>query len=384
MKPRRPVHVAPPATPSPTESLVQPPGPAVAFALCSLSEGANAVRNSRNQPIQEDPARSRRTPSHQTLGIRGDKQNRSYEFTLSTKCSAATWAKSAKELFRITRDLLSAIALAGGLGVIHPALRKVLRHREHAFLEVPLMELLPQNDDRRRPGKKTTRALALYFEACYDCGNGSSRWLKWNIFSRPDEERLDCVARDITEAKSAADLAHRMGQMFSLSGDLFCVLDSRGHFELANPAFQKLLGFAPHRLLRTAFADLVYHRDRRTAAASLGALAKEKAVFFVARCGLGHKRVAWKAVAATPEDSVYCVGRDVTDLRVIKKAAASAEQSLIDIAQLSNDINNPLEAIVNLLFLLKSRQLPQRDQRRYIDLAQAQVFRIAKTLQRMR
>jgi PAS domain S-box-containing protein len=383
MKPRRHVHVAPLAIPAPTEPLVRSSGLAAAFALCSLSEGANAVRNSRNQPIQEDPARSRRTPSHQALGPRGDKQDRSYEFTLSTKCSAATSA-SAKQLFRFTRDLLSVIAFAGGLGVIHPALGNVLRHREHAFLEVPMMELLPHNDDRRRPGRKTARPVALYFEACYDCENGSSRWLRWNIFSRPDEERLDCVARDITEAKSAADLAHRMGQMFSLSGDLFCVLDSRGHFELANPAFQKLLGFAPQRLVRTAFADLVHHRDRRTAAASLGALAKEKAVFFVARCGLGHKRVAWKAVAAPPEDSVYCVGRDVTDLRIIKKATAGAERSLIDIAQLSNDINNPLEAIVNLLFLLKSRQLPQRDQWRYIDLAQAQVFRIARILERMR
>jgi PAS domain S-box-containing protein len=393
MKPRPYVHVAPFSTPAFTEALGQSPGRAIAFSLfvdAAQSKPSKQWRERtsklRDRQMEEHTTKSHSTTSSPSLPGRRNNQDRSFEFTLSPQWSSWSAARSAKELFLITRDLLAAIAFEGGLKVIHPAFQKVLGHREHPFLEVPMMEFLPQNDGRPRSGKKTTRALALYFEACYECGNGSSRWLGWNIFSKPDENRLYCIARDITEAKSAADLANKMHRMFHVSGDLFCVLDSRGHFQLANPAFQKLLGFPPQHLVRTAFADLVHHRDRRKATAILGTAAREETVFFVARCGChptGHKRVAWRAVAVPAEELIYCVGRDVTGLKVVEKPSAAAEQALVNIAQLSNDINNPLEAMVNLLFLLKSGRLPQREHGRYIDMAEKQVFRIARVLQRM-
>src|SRR5260370_33177318 len=378
MKSRRHVHVAPFSTPALTEPLNQSPGRTIAFALFGdavqrkpSKQWRERNSNVRHRQMEEPTTRSRSTISNASFPERRNNQDRGFEFTLSPKRFSWSAARSAKELFRITRDLLAAIAFEGGLKVIHPALRKVLGRREHPFLKVPMMEFLPQNDGRGRSGKKATRALALYFEACYECGDGSARSLGWNIFSKPDEDRLYCIARDITEAKSAADLSHKMHRMFNVSGDLFCVLDSRGRFQLANPAFQKLLGFPPQHLLRTAFADLVHHRDRRKASASLGAAAREESVFFVIRCGChptGHKRIAWRAVAVPPEDSIYCVGRDGTGLKAVEEPSAAAEQALVNIAQLSNDINNPREAMENLLFLLKNGRLPQSHHPRYLAM----------------
>lgn len=398
MKPPRHIRVAQFSTPALKEPSSQPPGRTIAFgyfagALQTKPSRQSVERTSRNRDrqIEVHSTRSDRTPSSLSRPGRRSNQDRSFEFALAPTQSSLSAGRSAKELFLITRELLAAIALDGKLKVIHPAFRKVLGQTEHHFLEVPMLEFLPPEEGRRCSGKKTTRALALYFEACYECGNGSSRWLGWNVFSNPDENLLYCVARDITEVKSAADLSHKMNRMFNVSRDLFCVLDSRGCFQLANPAFQKLLGFSQQHLRRTAFGDFVHHCDRSKVMASLGALAKQETVFFVTRCGChptGSKRIAWRAVAVPPEDLIYCVGRDVTGLRVVEKPSADAEQALVNkgsklVAQMCSDINNPLEAMANLLFLLKGGQLRQGERQRYIDLAEEQVFRIACVLKRM-
>lgn len=282
----------------------------------------------------------------------------------------------------MARNVLAGIAVEGALESIHPALRRVLRHREFGFLEIPMMEFLSPNNRRRRLGTRTLSALALYFESRYDCRDGVSRWVGWNVFSRPHEERLDCIARDITQAKSAAEAAQRMQQLFTASADLFCILDSRGRFQLVNPAFEKVLGFEPRRLMRTSFTRIVSRSDRRKAATSLGAATLEQEVLFVAHCGAEQrrKRIAWKAVAAPPQGSVYCVGRDVTDLRVLEEMRAGSDKLFVNVAQLSNDVNNPLEAMWNLLFLLRRRGLAEKDHWRYLDLAEQQVSRIAAVI----
>lgn len=398
MKPPRHIRVAQFSTPALKEPSSQSPGRIFAFgyfarALQPKPSKQSVDRTSRNgeRQIEACSTRSDSTPSSLSRPGRRNNQDRSFEFALSPTWSSLSAGRSAKELFLITRDLLAAIAREGKLKVIHPAFREVLGQSEHHFLEVPMMDFLPPDKGRGRAGKKTTRALALYFEACYECGNGSSRWLGWNVFSKPQENVLYCIARDITEIKSAADLSHNMNRMFNVSGDLFCVLDSHGCFQLANPAFQKLMGFSPQHLLHTAFADLVQDRDRSKAMASLGALARQETVFFVTRCGChptGNKRIAWRAVAVPPEDLIYCVGRDVTGLRVAEKPSAGAEQALVNMGSklfvhVCNDINNSLQAMANLLFLLKDGQLPQGKRQRYIDLVEKEVFRIASFLKRI-
>lgn len=365
------------------ESIGQPLGKILAFAFFGHRHRVDGARTTGDGHFQQRPTRSQAASSGHAPISSGGNADGSFTFTLSPTWSSGLSATSAKELFPVTRDVVASIALEGGLAAIHPGFQKVLKHREYPCLEIPIIEFLPRNDCRRLHGTKTARALALYFEARYECGDGTSRWLGWNIFSRPHEERLDCIARDITEAKSAADVAHRMQKMFTASGDLLCILDARGRFQLANPAFEKLLGFAAQQLVGTPFADMVYHRDRRNAKVCLAAPTRDEGALFVARCGPGHRRIAWKAVAVPPENLVYCVGRDVSDLRVLQKRRPGSEKVLINLAQLSNDINNPLEAMLNLLFLLRRRELAERDHSRYIDLAEEQVSRIATVLRRI-
>ena len=49
--------------------------------------------------------------------------------------------------------------------------------------------------------------------------------------------------------------------LFELSADMLCVANTDGFFELVNPAFMKVLGYAPEELLHKPFADFIYPDD---------------------------------------------------------------------------------------------------------------------------
>lgn len=103
---------------------------------------------------------------------------------------------------------------------------------------------------------------------------------------------------------------------FSLSLDIFCILDPEGQFLRINPAVLNILGRKPETLTEgTSLLDIVHQDDIRTSRQSLAALSLGKPVQFEARCRSGDGSWRWLSWSATPQADdqlIYAVAHDIT------------------------------------------------------------------------
>ncbi|WP_326536738.1 PAS domain-containing protein [Pseudorhodoferax sp.] len=118
------------------------------------------------------------------------------------------------------------------------------------------------------------------------------------------------------------------GRAWQVSPEMLCVLDARGCFEAANPAWEKALGWNEAEMARTPFQRLVHPDDMdHTLAAWTQASVRGQPVLrlenrYRSRAGDWH----WLSWVAVPEDGkVYCIARDVTEQK--EHAAALAQRT---------------------------------------------------------
>jgi PAS domain S-box-containing protein len=135
------------------------------------------------------------------------------------------------------------------------------------------------------------------------------------------------TCRDITEYKRIESemVAHLNGKralekdlalFFTLSADLFCILDAR-RFKKLNPAWSKCLGWKGDELIGSEALGIVHPDDRHVTKAALQNLKAGQVVDFENRCRHRDGRYRWISWSGTMSDDglVHAVGRDITAKR---------------------------------------------------------------------
>ncbi len=135
------------------------------------------------------------------------------------------------------------------------------------------------------------------------------------------------TCRDITEYKRIESemVRHLNGKralekdlalFFTLSADLFCILDA-GRFKKLNPAWSKCLGRKGDELIGSEALDIVHPDDRRVTKAALHHLKAGQVIDFENRCRHRDGRYRWISWSGTMSDDglVHAVGRDITAKR---------------------------------------------------------------------
>jgi len=135
------------------------------------------------------------------------------------------------------------------------------------------------------------------------------------------------TCRDITEYKRIEGemVRHLNGKralekdlalFFTLSADLFCILDA-GRFKKLNPAWSKCLGRRIEELAGSQALDIVHPDDRRVTGAAMGRLKAGQVVEFENRCHHRDDTYRWISWIMTMSDDglVHAVGRDITARR---------------------------------------------------------------------
>ena len=234
----------------------------------------------------------------------------------------------------------------------------------------------------------------LRFENRYRAKSGEYRWLSW--IAVPDDGKLYCSARDVTEDKASE--AERE-QLWTLSEDLLARADYGGGLSAVNPAWTKVLGWSEDELLTNPYADIIDPQNVPATVAALEEMSRTgQPTRFENR--ILTKDGVWTpmgwTVAPEPDGQNFiAVGRDLTADKVRETQLAAAQDALRQsqkmeaVGQLTggiaHDFNNLLAGISGSLELLSKRLSEGRlnGMGRYIDAAQGSAQRAASLTQRL-
>jgi PAS domain S-box-containing protein len=122
---------------------------------------------------------------------------------------------------------------------------------------------------------------------------------------------------------SGSDNSFRETQrFFRFSPEMLCIVGFDGYFKTVNPAFKKILSYAPEELLAKSFLDFVHPEDKALTLAQLQKLSTEASTIQFEnryRCQDGSYRwLAWSASSVIEDGVMYAIARDITESKRLK------------------------------------------------------------------
>lgn len=118
-------------------------------------------------------------------------------------------------------------------------------------------------------------------------------------------------------------------KLFLLSDDLICIADINGSFKKVNPAFQKVLGWSEADLLQKNLFDLIHPMDHKMMRSEIKELKQGHSII-----DIEHRMLSAAGIyklfqfTATPEnDNLFCIGRDITQLKANEEEIAEKESA---------------------------------------------------------
>lgn len=208
------------------------------------------------------------------------------------------------------------------------------------------------------------------------------------------------IARDITERKrSEKELRQsrqalqeselRFRSLVQNSSDIITILGADGSIRYESPSIERILGYTAEELVERNAFDLVHPDDRARVMAIFQEHLPLRGSIAPIELRFRHKDGSWRTLEATGNNLLHEPGvagvvvnsRDITErkrtedvLHATEKLATTGRLA----AAIAHEINNPLEGVTNLLYLLENHPSLDASARRYARMAQEEVARVAR------
>ncbi|HKT68963.1 MAG TPA: PAS domain S-box protein [Terriglobales bacterium] len=243
-----------------------------------------------------------------------------------------------------------------------------------------------------------------HYETRRQAKNGAVLTVSLTISPVRDEKGTiigaSAIARDITERKrSEQELRQsrqalqeselRFRSLVQNSSDIITILEADGAIRYQSPSIERILGFSPEELLERNAFDLVHPDDRARVMAIFQEHLPVHGSIAPIELRFRHKDGSWRTLEATGNNLLHEPGvagivvnsRDITErkrtedvLHATEKLATTGRLA----AAIAHEINNPLEGVTNLLYLLENHPSLDASARRYARMAQEEVARVAR------
>ena len=193
---------------------------------------------------------------------------------------------------------------------------------------------------------------------------------------------------DIHEQKEAATARQRLAAIVESSDDAIVSKDLNGMVTSWNPAAQRIFGYTAAEMLGRSITTIIppeLHADEATILAAIAA-GKRIEHFETVRLAKDGKRVEVSlTISPVRDESGRIIGaakiaRDITKNKKAERALLTTEK-LASVGRLAatiaHEINNPLEAVTNLVYLAKHAAV-RDDVREFLAGAEAELDRMGQ------
>ncbi|MFN2362070.1 MAG: PAS domain S-box protein [Marinobacter sp.] len=245
-----------------------------------------------------------------------------------------------ERIMEFSRDILCSIDSNGLFTSINPAAEDILGYRPDQLIGKPYDALIPSLDrgataEEMRKVMANERQVSTGFRNHLRHRDGHIVTLSWTMEWSEEDQALFCVGRDMTDQLVAETLMREREQFFSLSPDMFCIVDLNSHFFELNTAFVNVLAYEREELLGASYLQLIHKDDRarvEDAVASMiaGNTISDLHIRVIDKNNTEH----WLELSATlsSDDLIYVAARDTTEIRRTQEKLRESE-TLLKIAE---------------------------------------------------
>jgi len=228
-----------------------------------------------------------------------------------------------ERIMEFSRDILCSINAQGIFLAINPASEGILGYRPDELIGERYDALIAPEDreataEELRKLVAGERQLSDGFRIHLRHREGHIVTLSWTAEWSEKDQALFCVARDMTDQLVAETLRREREQFFSLSPDMFCIVDLNSHFFELNQAFEDVLGYPREELIGASYRQLVHEEDRsRIEDAITAMIAGNNITALPVRAIAKDNTEHWLELSATlsSDELIYVAARDTTEVR---------------------------------------------------------------------
>ncbi|NMT62944.1 PAS domain S-box protein [Marinobacter orientalis] len=245
-----------------------------------------------------------------------------------------------ERIMEFSRDILCSIDAKGRFTSINPAAEDILGYRPEELIGGAYDVLIPDIDreataEEMRKLMAGERRVSDGFRNHMLHRDGHIVTLSWTAEWSNEDQALFCVGRDMTDQLMAETLMREREQFFSLSPDMFCIVDLNSYFFELNNAFVDVLGYEREELLGTSYMQLIHEDDQPKVEEAVAAVITGQTVRgLLVRLINKNTTQHWLEFSAilSSDDLIYVVGRDTTEMRHTQEKLRESE-TLLKIAE---------------------------------------------------
>lgn len=250
---------------------------------------------------------------------------------------------------------LIATDLQGRLSFLNPAAARLIGQPQATLLQQPLDALLPLPLAQWRLTEEEPR----HGEFSLTRTDGSPYCLAYTGTPLLDDSGPNGWAvalRDISLQRLASQVTRERDQFFTLSLEMFCMVDLRGQFIQVNPAFSRVLGYPSLCLIGHRYLELIDEQDRPLFKSALQRMQQGEQIQDLESRVLdvrGQQHWLQLSAALGEDQVIYCVARDISARKaaeqLLQQTLEELERSNHELQQFafvaSHDLQEPLRKI---------------------------------------